>query len=318
MRRPTISVCIVTCNQRAYIGQCLNSVLAQEVDADVSILVGDDASDDGTSDLVAHLAGENPGKIRHLLRHPRMGAFTNMRDLMKYADGDFVARIDGDDYWLPGKLQLQLDYLLSHPDCSAVYTNAIAVDAEGRRIGLFNDVGDAQFDLAAVLSRGNFFNNSSVMFRANGRRAWLDVPVPQIDYRIHLWHARSGYLAHFGSPFAGYRTDAKASVVANMNDRVRELYWEAIQSVPRNLVSDGDYVHGIADFMRRVSFRALSTRNTRLVRDWWPRVRAASPYGSLRTAVHVMASILRISGKTIVGRFRRGPDGRPLRILYRR
>lgn len=318
MSRPTVSVCIVTCNQRGYIVQCLRSVLEQAVDADVAILVGDDASDDGTSEIVAALAAEHPSHVRHIRREPRMGAFANMRDLIARADGEFVARVDGDDYWLPGKLQRQLDYLLAHPDCSAVYTNAVTVDEAGQRIGLFNDMGDARFDLAAMLRRGNFLNNSSVLFRNAGRHAWLDVDVPQIDYRAHLWHAQRGWLGHLGKPLAAYRVATQGSMVAGMNDHVRELYWEAIQSVPRDRVSDGDYARGLADFLRRVFFRALRTRRWQLLREWHARVLAASPYGALRTDVLVLASILRMGWKEAVGRFRRDADGRRLRVLYRR
>src|SRR6185312_10584582 len=151
------------------------------------------ASDDGTSEIVSQLAREYPQRVEHIRREAHIGAFANMRDLMARAGSDYVARVDGDDYWLPGKLHRQVAYLQFHPDCAAVYTNAITVDEAGNRIGLFNDVGDARFDLAEMLCRGNFLNNSSVLFRAAGRHAWLDVKVPQIDYRVHLWHARHGW-----------------------------------------------------------------------------------------------------------------------------
>src|SRR5690242_15505251 len=134
MNRPTMTVCIVTCNQRDFIEACVRSVATQEVDAELRVLVGDDASDDGTSEIVARLAREHAGSVQHFRRESRMGGFANMRDLIGRADGDFVARVDGDDYWLPGKLQRQLDYLTSHPDCAAVYTNAITVDEAGNRI----------------------------------------------------------------------------------------------------------------------------------------------------------------------------------------
>jgi glycosyltransferase involved in cell wall biosynthesis len=318
MSRPTVSVCIVTCNQPDLIAQCVRSVLEQQADADVTILVGDDASDDGTSEIVASLAAEHPCRIRHIRHEPRVGAFANMRDLIARADGDFVARVDGDDYWLPGKLQRQVDYLQAHPDCAAVYTNAITMDEGGKRIGLFNDVGDARFDLAAMLRRGNFLNNSSVLFRDAGRNAWLDVDVPQIDYRVHLWHAQRGWIGHIGEPLAAYRVATQGSMVSGMNERVRELYWEAIQSVPHERVSDGDYARGIADFLRRVFFRALRTRQSQLLRDWHARVLAASPYGGLRTNALALASILRIAWKEAAGRFKRDADGQRVRVLYRR
>jgi glycosyltransferase involved in cell wall biosynthesis len=318
MNRPTICVCIATYNQRDFIETCIRSVVEQEVDAALRIVVGDDASNDGTSEIVAGLAARYPDQVQHLRRESRLGAFANMRDLIERADGDFVARVDGDDYWLPGKLARQLAFLQSHPDCAAVYTNAFAVDEADKRIGSFNDVGDASFDLAAMLRRGNFLNNSSVLFRAPGRHAWLDVLCPQIDYRAHLWHARHGWLGHMGEPLAAYRVNTRGSMVVGMNDHVRELYWEAIQSVPRELVSDGDYARGVADFLRRVFFRAVRTRQPQLFRAWRKRAIGASPWGALRMDALTLASIGRITAKEIAGYFRRGTDGRRLRILYRR
>lgn len=318
MNKPTVTVCVVTCNQRDFIGRCLRSVLDQEAEADARILVGDDASEDGTSETVAALAAAHPGRIEHFLRQPRMGAFANMRDLISRAHGEFIARTDGDDYWLPGKLARQLAYLQAHPDCAAVYTNAITIAENGSRIGLFNDVGDDRFDLAAMIRRGNFLNNSSVLFRASGSGAWLSVGAPQIDYRAHLWHARHGWLGHIGEPLTAYRVNVQGSMVAGMNERVRELYWEAIMSVPRKLVSDRDFALGVADFLRRVAFRAVRTRDSALLRHWAKRVFAASPYGRMRTGLFALASILRILGKEVAGFFEKDAAGHRQRVLYRR
>lgn len=318
MRPPEVTVCVVACNQRDFIESCLRSIATQEVQAGLHILVGDDASDDDTSEIIARVAGEFPDRIQHLRRGARTGAMANMRDLIMRARGEFVARVDGDDFWLPGKLQRQLDYLQTHPDCAAVFTNAITVDEAGNRIGLFNDVGDARFDLPAMLRRGNFLNNSSVLFRNAGRQAWLDVEVPQIDYRAHLWHARHGWLGHIRDPLAAYRINTQGSMVAEMNDRVRELYWEAIQSVPRELVSNDDYSHGLADFLRRVFYRAVRTRRWDLFRDWRMRAHASAPCGTLWLAALTAASIARVAAKEAIGRLRRDADGKPLRVLYRR
>lgn len=317
MKDSKITVCIVTWNQRDFIAQCITSVLEQVVDAEIDIMVGDDASDDGTSEVVESLAAAHPGRIRHLIRQPRMGSFANMRDLIARADGDFIAHMDGDDYWLPGKLQRQLDYLRAHPDCAAVYTNAIAVDESDHRIGLFNDTADARFDLAAMLRRGNFLNSSSTMFRTAGKSAWADAESPQIDYRAHLWHARHGWLGQIGEPLVAYRVNTRGSIIATMNDRVRELYWEAIMSVPRELVSDRDFALGLADFLRRVTFRTARTRNWAMLHNWTRRVFATSPYGKTRTSVLTLASILRILGKETAGLFQKDAAGHRQRVLYR-
>ncbi len=318
MSHPRISVCVVTFNQRTLIEKCLRSIVAQIVNAEVRVLVGDDASDDGTSEIVAGLVEEYGGRIQHFRREPNMGIFANIRDLIDRADGDYIAQTDGDDYWLPGKLARQLEYLQANPDCAAVYTNAITVDEAGRRIGLFNDVGDARLDLAALLRRGNFLNNSSVLFRAAGKRAILDIAEPQIDYQVHLWHARFGWLGHIGEPLAAYRVNTQGSMLGSMNECVRVLYWQAIQSVPRKLVNDDDYAHGITDFLRRVFFRSVRTRAWSLFPSWALRVFAASPYGKLHTGALTCVSIARMIGKETTGYLRRGPDGRRGRVLYRR
>jgi len=313
MKHPTVSVCVATYNQRDLIETCLRSILDQEVDANVQVMVGDDASTDGTSDVIRLLAEEYSPRLKHCLRGSNLGAAANMCDLLSCVDGEFVARVDGDDYWLPGKLARQLAYLQENPGCAGVYSNAITVDDATNRIGLFNDVGDACFDLAGLLRRGNALNNSSVLFRVEYIHGWRDI-TEQIDYQAHLWLAQRGWLGHIGEPLAAYRVNTQGSMVFGMNEAVRELYWQAIQSVPRDLVADDDYAHGLADFLRRVFFRALRTHDARLFRSWASRVFAASPYGPLRTSALMTSAIVRIAGKMLVGRLL---GGNHRHILYR-
>jgi glycosyltransferase involved in cell wall biosynthesis len=309
---------VTTFNQQGYIGACLESLLPQAADCDAEILVGDDCSADGTSEIVASLAAAHPTLITHVRHSPRLGSAANTKSLLSQCTGDCIARVDGDDYWLPGKLARQLDYLDAHPDCSAVYTNAITIDESGRPFGLFNDAGDARFDLAALLRRGNFLNNSSVVFRRQSIAPWLATDGPLIDYRAHLLHARFGYVAQIGEPLTAYRVDANGSMVAGMNDKVRELYWEAIMSAPRDAVRDRDFALGLADFLRRVAFRAVRTRDGALLSHWGRRVFDASPYGRSRTAALALASILRMVVKGAAGALRRDAHGSRQRVLYRR
>ena len=300
MTRPRLCVCVVTYNQRDYIETCLRSILDQTVDANVRVVVGDDGSTDGTSDIIQTLVVDYGPRLVHLRRERNLGPFPNLRDLLARADGEFIARVDGDDYWLPGKLARQLAYLQRHPDCSAVYTNALTVGEGGRALGVFNDLGDARLDLAALLRWGNALNNSSVLYRACHGMGWH--AGEQIDYQIHLWLARHGWLGHIGEPLAGYRVSTQGSLVLSANDRVRELYWQAIHSVPREAVSDGDYARGLADFLRRVFFRSVATRDPALLRTWAARVYAASPHGRLRTSGLVAWNIARMSAKMLAAR----------------
>jgi glycosyltransferase involved in cell wall biosynthesis len=311
MTRARISVCVVTYNQRSLIETCLRSILDQAVDADVQVLVGDDASTDGTSAVVRELVAEYGSRLRYFLRESNLGAAANMCHLFAHVDGDFVARVDGDDYWLPGKLQRQLVFLETHPECSAVYTNAIAVDEAGVQVGVFNDIKGDRIDLATLLRRGNTLNNSSVLFRIENIAGWA--VIHQVDYQVHLWQARLGWLGHIGEPLTAYRVNTQGSLVLNASEWVRESYWQAIQSVPRESVTDDDYAHGLADFMRRVAFRAVRRRDLSLVKQWLPKILQASPYGKLRTIALVVANIVRMAALELIGLL----PGRT-RVLYRR
>ena len=88
--------------------------------------------------------------------------------------------------------------------------------------------------------------------------------------------------------------------------------------VPREQVTDADFARGVADFLRRVAFRSLRTRRWSLLRQWAPRVFAASPWGPIRTSALVVASMIRIAAKEFLGLFQKGPDGKRLKVLYRR
>lgn len=315
---PTVSVVMLAYNHGKYLRQAIDGVLAQAGAFSIELLIGEDCSTDDTRELALRCQSENPGIIRVITSNVNVGPLRNSHRVLAASRGEFIAYLDGDDYWLAGKLARQVDYLRANPGCAAVYTNAIAIDEAGNRIGLFNDVGDACFDLAAMLRRGNFLNNSSITFRATARPGLLETTAPHIDYRTHLRLARDGYLAQLAEPLTVYRVNSGGSMVATMNDKVRELYWEAIRSVPHELVRDSDIACALADFMRRVVFRAARGRRWSLVRKWIPRVFAASPLGITTTTLFTCYSIVRILWKESVGLIRKDVEGTRLRILYRR
>lgn len=312
-----VAVTILACNHARYIRRCLESAIAQAGEVDLHILVGDDASDDGTSDIVAEIAAAHPTLVTHV-RHPqRIGASDNYRYVLTHACGRYIAHLDGDDWWLPGKLKAQLVCIEGQPEVAAVYANALTVREDGSPIGVFNDVGDARFDLGGLLRRGNFLNNSSMLFRAELVASALTVEGPVLDWLVHLRHARQGLLVHLGEPMVAYRVGSQGSALFGANELIRRLYWEAILDVPRNLVSDACFVEGIADFLCRVLFRSIRTRRAALLREWAPPVFEASPYAWPRTALAVAASVVHALTRLAWVRTRRLPDGRPLPVMYR-
>jgi glycosyltransferase involved in cell wall biosynthesis len=270
--RPRVTVCVVTYRHEAFIAECIASVLAQDADADVHVLIGDDCSPDGTAGVVERLMARFPGSITYFRHAQNMGPTANYRFLIERADGDFIAHLDGDDVWLPGKLARQLASMRKHPAASASFTNALVFDGEGegKSLGFFSNALDGLLDMDALLRRGNFLNHSSLLYRACHKGAVLALPEPFLDYHIHVALCRQGPIIYNSAVLAGYRFNTATSVIRTTNDVVREQYWLALRD---GLGSATPAIRPMAcaDFLRRVAFRAVRVRKLSLFTTWWRR-----------------------------------------------
>lgn len=113
-----VSVCIVTYNHERFIAQAVESALMQDTDFDYEIVIGEDCSTDGTRAILLELRDRHPDKIRLFLREENMGASRNFNDVFYSCRGEYVALLDGDDYWTcRHKLKKQVDLLEKYPEC---------------------------------------------------------------------------------------------------------------------------------------------------------------------------------------------------------
>jgi glycosyltransferase involved in cell wall biosynthesis len=114
-----LSVAITTYNQEQYIGQAIESVLAQNVNFAYEIVIGEDCSTDGTRDVVTSFHGRYPERIKLLLRDQNVGAMRNFAETIEACQSEYLALLDGDDYWIAtDKLQKQINFLDAHPECA--------------------------------------------------------------------------------------------------------------------------------------------------------------------------------------------------------
>ncbi len=132
-REVDISVVILTYFHEPYIAKCLDSVLAQETNLRVDILVGDDASQDGTPEIIRDYAARYPNRIQTVFHKENVGATRNGADVGALIRGKYVAYLEGDDYWLdPHKLQKQWEILEAHPEYSACCGRCVLIDENGQ------------------------------------------------------------------------------------------------------------------------------------------------------------------------------------------
>lgn len=132
---PLLSIVCPAYNQEAFVAQTLDGFLSQQTSFSYEILINDDASTDNTARIIAQYAERHPQIIRPFYQQVnqfRLGK-PCVPNLFAKARGRYIAYCEADDYWTdPRKLQLQVDFLESHPDYVLTYHDAIAFDANGQ------------------------------------------------------------------------------------------------------------------------------------------------------------------------------------------
>ena len=109
MRAPLVSVIVPAFNAERFLRQALESVLAQSY-RPLDVIVVDDGSLDGTADIARSYT-----EVRYM-HQSNQGHAAARNAGLRVASGEFVSFLDADDLWAPNKLELQVGYLLKHPE----------------------------------------------------------------------------------------------------------------------------------------------------------------------------------------------------------
>lgn len=123
--QPLVSIRCLAYNQEKYIRQCLDGFIMQKSNFPFEIIVHDDASTDGTADIILEYAKKYPcinaiieTENQYSKHDGSLGRIVNAA-----VRGKYIALCEGDDYWTdPLKLQKQVDFLEGHSDYAMVYT----------------------------------------------------------------------------------------------------------------------------------------------------------------------------------------------------
>jgi glycosyltransferase involved in cell wall biosynthesis len=209
MAAPKVSVSVVTYNHEAYIAQAVEGVLMQDF-VEWELVIGDDCSTDGTTRIVEEYAAAHPDSIRALETDHNLGMMTNFKRVYESCTGEYVALLDGDDYWTsPEKLRKQVEFLDANPDCAICFHNVLVTyeDGSGMEPYPFNDSSQKRVSTIEDLLRGNFMQTCSVMFRRD-----LFGPLPDWlfglqlgDWPLHVLNAQYGWVGYIDEVMASYR-----------------------------------------------------------------------------------------------------------------
>lgn len=223
-REPIVSVCVITFNHREYIAEALESILMQEVEFGVEILIHDDASTDGTQEIIRSYSERYPNLIHTVIQKENQyskGKLPNPAFNYPRARGDYIALLEGDDYWLDSrKLQRQVNALKSVSSCRISFHPSLEKwehSAKGDRIVGWHGKERRIFTLEDVaLGGGGFMPTASIVFHKEIipciTRFFKDAPEAPIgDYYLQVLATAPGGALYLPWVNAVYRRGTAGS-----------------------------------------------------------------------------------------------------------
>jgi glycosyltransferase involved in cell wall biosynthesis len=231
-----VSVSIVTYNHRDYLGPCLESVLTQDAPFAFEIVVGDDASNDGTGHVLRRYAERHPGRIRAIHQPVNVGAAANWQAVLDACRGEYIAHLDGDDLMRPGKLRRQATLLDARPEVSQCFHNMRVFESEtGRSLGPFTlPGGPVVRTLDDLVRHGTVYCHGAKMYRRSALAGpGLDRRTRSVmDWLVHLENARHGEVAYIDEILGEYRRHRGATTARSVT-RHPELLEDQLYTLTR-------------------------------------------------------------------------------------
>lgn len=171
-----ISVVIPSYNRADTVGQTIDSILAQKVDADVEIVIGDDCSTDNAREVLTRYKEQHPDVIKLLFHEQNMGLGANWATCVKACKGKYICNCDNDDYWHnENKLQIQLDYMESNPQSNICITNHRELNRTTGELKECEAKIDRSVDIQTAMWYSGHFCNATIMYRADFLKTHLNL-----------------------------------------------------------------------------------------------------------------------------------------------
>lgn len=212
---PKVSIVMLVYNHGRFLRQALDSVLMQKTDFDYELIVGEDCSPDDSRAILREYEPKFGGKLVPLYREKNLGMVKNLLDCFGRCRGDYLAMLEGDDYWTDaGKLQRQVDFLEANPEYSAVYHSCRMVDRDGgmiKKMGAWNgfheyclrdfEEGKLPSQTGTMLVRGTVLRDCMHLAKTSLKR-FLWIPMDRLAPLLLL---RSGKVGILPDTMSDYR-----------------------------------------------------------------------------------------------------------------
>lgn len=208
-----VSISCLTYNHAPYIRQCLDGFFMQQCDFDFEVLIHDDASTDGTVDIIKEYQQKYPDIIKPFFQNENQWSkgIRGMNQKFNYprAAGKYIALCEGDDYWTdPLKLQKQVDFLEENEDYILSFHQVKIKDilSEQYEEDSFTEIPE-KYELPEVFAmKGNYIHTPSILFRNVTNRLNMKHNSSQIgDFFLLLHLSQFGKFGYIEQIMCVYR-----------------------------------------------------------------------------------------------------------------
>lgn len=211
--RPKVSILLITYNHEKYIAQAIESILMQVTEYSYEINVIEDCSTDRTQEIVMRYVEKYPHIVKPFFNKKNIGYKVTQKNFyrgFKTLTGEYLAILEGDDYWTsPHKMQKQVAFLETHPDFAICAHNTVKVyeggDTASHRFLYWGQQPDK--DIQDAVRLRSFFHTTGLIYR----NVFRGVPPKQFrnkwscDIFIFIAHAQFGKIHHIDEDMAVYR-----------------------------------------------------------------------------------------------------------------
>lgn len=221
-----VSINCITYNQVNYIRQCLEGFLIQKTNFDYEVLIHDDASTDGTDDIIREYAQKYPTIIKPIFEKenqyskgiPISATFNYPR-----VKGKYIAVCEGDDYWTdPYKLQKQVDFLNNHPDYAMCFHDCY-IRNETQNEFYHEEIQDRDYSVKELFSKWIVPTASMLLKKECVLEISPDIRIINGDIRVVLSCFAHGKVRGMKDKMSAYRVQENGATIKRVKENPLKL-----------------------------------------------------------------------------------------------
>ena len=227
-----ISVYCMSYNCAPFIERAIHGMVSQKINVSYKIIIHDDASTDGSADIIRKYAKKYPEKICAVFQSENQyskGADIYKQFISPHIEGDYIAICEGDDFWMDeNKLQMQYDYMEKHPECSLCTHNTVRYDLNTKKKSTFNNWKDVHI-LTADEVFANFGVHTSSYFLRKACKDWPGKTYWFGDYMMLTWAFYLGQVAVLPYVMSVYHAKNPNGVMSALSRQDVDLWIKKIR-----------------------------------------------------------------------------------------